>query len=505
MSNLARRLFQPVDIASLIAFRIAFGVLMLIAIARYFAHGWIDLFFVQPRVFFPYPGFEWIAPLPAPAMYALFVALAVLALFVAVGWRYRISIALFGLGFTYVHLIDRTNYLNHYYLISLLSALLVFVPAHRACSLDARRCPELRARKVPAWAVWLLRFQLGTVYVFGAVAKLNPDWLLRAQPLRIWLGANVDLPLIGPWMELPWVGYVASYAGLLFDSAVVPLLLCRRTRVLAYVGVLIFHLLTALLFRIGMFPWIMIALTPIFFAPEWPRRIVGGAVASFGPSAVSPRPTAWRYAGVVLASVYMLAQVVLPLRHFVRSGNVYWTEDGFRWSWQIMVMEKYGRASFRVTDVESGETRRVEPSQYLTRLQQFMLATQPDVIRSFALYLADETQRRGRKRPQVRADVFVTWNGRPNRRLIDPNVDLARSEVPAGWILPAVTAPADRAQAGTNLGIATSSSRSSNTTRTGMPMRMSDGATPSRLEINLGPSRNLTRTTAYGTSAANPG
>src|SRR5262249_9978442 len=125
---------------------------------------------------------------------------------------------------------------------------------------------------VPAWTVWLLRFQLGVVYVFGAVAKLNPDWLLHAQPLRIWLGANADLPIIGYWVEQPWLAYACAYAGLLFAACVVPVLVGRRTRSAAFAAVIAFHVLTALLFPIGMFPWIMMALTPVFFDPSWPRR-----------------------------------------------------------------------------------------------------------------------------------------------------------------------------------------------------------------------------------------
>ena len=170
-------LFAPLDIASLVAFRVAFGALMVVAISRYFAYDWIGQFFVTPRLFFPYPGLEWIVPLPAPAMYGLFAALGVAAFCVTIGAWYRPAILLFCLGFTYVHLIDRTNYLNHYYLISLLSALLVFLPLDRAGSLDAWRRPASRTATAPAWMVWLLRFQLAVVYVFGAVAKLNPDWL----------------------------------------------------------------------------------------------------------------------------------------------------------------------------------------------------------------------------------------------------------------------------------------------------------------------------------------
>ncbi len=228
------RLFRPLDIASLVAFRLAFGALMLCAVGRYFAHGWIDQFFVAPRLFFPYPGLAWLAPLPHGGMYLLYALLGALALCVLLGLWYRASAALFCIGFSYAHLIDRTNYLNHYHLVTLLSLLLVFVPAHRAYSLDVWRGTAPRRATAPAWSIWILRFQLGVVYVFGAVAKLNPDWLLTAQPLRIWLGANVDTPIVGALFEQAWVAYAFSYAGLLFDLSIVPLLLWRRTRAAAY-------------------------------------------------------------------------------------------------------------------------------------------------------------------------------------------------------------------------------------------------------------------------------
>ena len=463
-SHLVHGLFRPVDNASLVAFRIAFGGLMVIAIARYFAHDWIDEFYVAPRVFFPYPGLEWIVPLPGPAMYGLFAALGVAALCVTLGLYYRVAIAFFCLGFTYAHLIDRTNYLNHYYLVSLLSALMIVLPLHRAGSLDVWRRPALRAASAPAWAVWLLRFQLGVVYAFGAVAKLNPDWLYRAQPLRIWLGANLDLPLLGPWLEQPWVAYACSYAGLLFDAAIVPLLLCRRTRAPAYAAVLGFHLLTALLFPIGMFPWLMIGLTPIFFAPDWPRsrRETGVGrretevrlppVFPGRPSPVSRLPspisrlfpvspratpvgrlTPRRRLGMALLAAYAVVQIVVPLRHLFYAGDLYWSETGFRFAWQIMVMEKYGRGTLRATDPDSGESWVINPADYLTPLQVRMMATQPDMIRSFASIVAADLRPRGHARVEVRADIFATLNGRPHRRLVDPLVDLAResSDVPS--------------------------------------------------------------------------
>jgi hypothetical protein len=244
------------------------------AMLRFIAKGWVRELYIEPVFHFSYPGFEWVQPWPAPLMYAHFVALALLAIGVALGLFYRACITLFFLGFTYVELLDQTAYLNHYYLISLLSGLLIFLPAHRVWSLDAWRNPGLRTEVVPAWCLNILRFQVAVVYIFAGVAKLNADWLFRAQPLRIWLAARSDLPLIGHWLERTWVAYAASWFGAAFDCSIVFFLLCRRIRKPAFVFVVCFHVATWVLFNIGMFPWIMIVAATLLLPADWPRRLI---------------------------------------------------------------------------------------------------------------------------------------------------------------------------------------------------------------------------------------
>jgi len=429
-----RSLGAEVDAASLAAVRIAFGLLMLVAVARYFVHGWIAELFVAPTYFFPYAGLAWIRPWPGAGMYLHFAALGILALAIAAGYRTRASAALFCVGFTWVHLIDKTNYLNHYYLISLVAGLLAVLPADRAASLDARRRPEHAAATVPAWAVWALRAQLGLVYVFGGIAKLHPDWLLHAQPLKMWLGASAGAPLVGPLLETAWMAYLCSWAGVLFDLSIVPLLLWRRTRPFAYAAVIVFHLLTAWLFPIGMFPWIMIALTTVFFAPDWPRRWLRLAPRP-AVAAVPERAAAGRLVPAFLA-VHLIVQILLPLRALAAPGAVLWREDGFRFAWRVMVMEKNGLVTFRLRDGATGATWTVDPRRRLTPLQARMMATQPDMILAFARVLAAEARARGHAAVEVRADAFAALNGRPAQRFVDPDVDLLDPGPRAGWILP---------------------------------------------------------------------
>jgi hypothetical protein len=423
-----RRLFAPADIASLVAIRIAFGALMVVAVARYFAHGWIDDMFLAPRVFFPYDGLEWVRPWPGWGMYAHYAVLAAAALGVMLGCWYRLSIAVFCAAFTYAHLIDKSLYLNHYYLISLVALLLLWMPLGQAGAVDAWRHPRRRRATVPVCAVWMVRFQLAVVYVFSALAKINGDWLWHGQPLRIWLAAWADTPLLGPLLGWTPTAYAMSWAGMLFDLLIVPALLWRRTRLAAYATVVLFHLLTALLFPIGMFPWLMIVLTTVFFPPDWPRRLRIRLLPAEGTSGagrnrtLSPR---WRYATVAALGVYAAVQIVLPLRFLLRDGSVLWSEDGFRFAWRVMLMEKQGRAEFHLSDPSSGGHWTIDPHTYLTPLQAGMMATQPDMIGAFGRWLASEWAQRGYDDVEVRAEVYASLNGRPHRPLIDPALDLA--------------------------------------------------------------------------------
>ncbi len=319
-----------------------FGLLGFAAVIRFAAKGWINELYVEPAHHFTYVGFGWVQPWPVWGMYLHFALLALASLGVALGYRYRLSITAFFLLFTYIELIDKTTYLNHYYWVSLVSFLMIFLPLQRRFSLDAWRKLSLRSETIPVWVLWVLCAQVGVVYVFGGLAKLNPDWLFHAQPLRIWLYNSGDVPIIGLLLKEAWVAYAMSWAGTAFDLTIVGWLLWRRSRPIAYAILVVFHVMTWLLFPIGMFPWIMIAATLIFFPPDWPVRLytlLGGrrlALTRYtAPAAFTPEagnfPVRWRVGAVGLA-LFALLQVVMPLRHFAYPGNVRWNEEGYRFA-----------------------------------------------------------------------------------------------------------------------------------------------------------------------------
>ena len=466
---------QETSIAPLVTFRVLFGVVVAFGALRFMAEGWVELLIGAPSFFFSYYGFDWL-PRPSVAMgYQLYAIIAASALAVAVGWRYRVASIVLLLSFSYAQLIDATNYLNHYYLVALLAGLLCVVPAHASWSLDVRAGRQARYDTVPAWCAHVFMFQLVAVYVFAGIAKLNADWLLRAMPLTVWLPEHSHLPFVGSLLTERWVAYVGSWAGCLYDLTIVGWLLFRPTRRWAYVAVVVFHAATWLLFNIGLFPLIMVTSTLIFFNATWHQGVharVRQLVAGFGESwqllptpglqlinqgstlafgRVSERPvvrgtssTTPRAVGEItrwLLVGFVVVQIVLPLRAYAYPGPLAWGEEGYRFGWRVMLVEKAGTATFTLVDKETGRRRNIRNEDFLTPYQTKQMAIQPDFILAFAKHLGDlhRGQDGWSEELAVFVDARVSLNARRSRPLIDPRVDLLRAEnrfAHNSWILP---------------------------------------------------------------------
>jgi vitamin K-dependent gamma-carboxylase len=423
-TRLRNRAFAPVDIAALVWFRIAFGFLMIVEVQRFFANGWITRYFTEPGFLFKYYGFGWVHPLPDEGMKALFLGLGMLGFCIMAGFFYRVAAALFFLGFTYVFLLEQARYLNHFYLVCLYAFLIIFVPAHRAFSLDVLRRPSLRSATAPAWSLWLLRAQICVVFFFGGVAKLNPDWL-AGEPMRMWLAKRVDFPVVGPYLVQDWAPWFFSYGGLAFDLLIVPFLLWRRTRWWAFIPVAIFNLINAWIFQIGIFPWLALGAIVLLFAPKLPHpvRALWTPVSPAPPE--PPVSSSRRTLIVALVGAYLAFQFLVPLRHWLYAGDVMWTEEGHRFSWRMKLRDKEAKLALYAHDPDAGRTWRVTMANYITRPQYDEASGRPDMILQLAHHVADDFRKIGHTHVQIRARVTVSLNGRTEQLFLDPDVDLA--------------------------------------------------------------------------------
>ncbi len=419
--------------APLAVFRIAFGILIFWSTVRFWTNGWIDTLYIKPKYFFPFHGFEFVSP-SVGYIYIIFGICALSSLLVALGLFYRIAIISLFLSFTYIELIDKTTYLNHYYFISLISLLLVFLPAHVYFSLDSFRKKTLPADNIPQWCTDSLKLMVCIVYFYAGLAKINSDWILNALPLKIWLPARNDTPIIGFLFNYAWVPYLFSWFGCIYDLSIGFLLWNRKTRVAAYIAVIIFHLLTSLLFPIGMFPYIMIVTALIFFSGNFHEKLIHRTHKLLNlPASLIKHEKTFQYNPsfkpilFFFLSVFFSAQLLLPLRYLVYPDELFWTEEGYRFSWRVMLIEKAGFAQFTVKS-KNGKYIIVNNNEFLTPLQEKMMSTQPDMILQYAHILRDYYAQRGFDSPQVYVDSYVSLNGRRGTALIGAETDLAKEQ-----------------------------------------------------------------------------
>ena len=278
-------------------------------------------------------------------------------------------------------------------------------------------------------------------YVFGGIAKMNQDWI-DGWPMRMWLARSTDFPVIGQYFTKEWMVQAFCWGGMFFDLFIVPLLLWRRTRWLAVMLILAFHLANDRLFHIGIFPWFMLAATGVFFPPDWFRNLLNRICPikwRAAPDAAGPIAPCRAKVTLALLALWAIAQIAIPLRHYAIPGNVHWTEEGHRFAWHMMLLVKRGETRFALTNLDTGRQWMVDPERHLTPRQCFKLATHPDMILQFAHFLAARAKEQGHQRVAVHALTRVSMNGREPQPYIDPEVDLAaipRYRTPADWILP---------------------------------------------------------------------
>ncbi|HXH19383.1 MAG TPA: HTTM domain-containing protein [Chitinophagales bacterium] len=502
-SKFTSALFSQTDGSGLAFFRISFGFIMLWEVLRYFGKDWIQKYYIKPQFHFTYEWFPWVQPLPGDGMVYLFYLLGLLAIMIAAGFLYRAAAAAFFIVFTYVFLLEQARYLNHFYLVSLVSFLLIWIPAHRVFSVDSwrkkRTSPskkravknlsgkipaETNRQTVPVWSLLLLRFQFGAVYFFGALAKVNGDWL-RGEPMRHWLADETDFPLAGSLFTHEWMIYFVSYSGILIDLLAPLLLLFRQTRFFMFLILLAFHLTNDTIFKIGIFPYFMMLASTIFFPADWLRQmaalfhprsagkaafiIAAGFAVAMATSSLRENPEvipiavsfvaggilAWtfldlrnsavgkkttvkpalqpevklstpHYICMAAMALWAAVQIALPLRHYFIPGNVSWTEEGHRFAWHMKLRNKEGKIIFYAVEPSTGEKFPIEHTKILKSWQRSKMSTRPYMIQQFAKYAGVQLRKQYNKDYEIKVDSRVSLNYRPYETMIEPDADLSK-------------------------------------------------------------------------------
>lgn len=373
-------LFQPVHPAPLGLFRIILGLLLAWQSYFIFNFNFVETELIAPATHFSYPLFSilQLPVLPPTLMHVIFRLMGVASLAIAAGLFYRWSTLIFLLTFSYFFLLEKALFNNHYYLLILLNGLLLFIPAARWASLDNLRNPNTQALAVPFWQILILRFQIIIVYLFGAIAKFNKSWLLEAQPLKTLLAQY--LPIAGRYHEEAWLAYLISWGGFLFDLFI-PIFLCfKKTRLLAFAGVLIFNSTNHFLFNtdIGIFPFFMMGALVLFFEPQpMPPNV---------RQLPEPSPRHKSFVRTFLLS-YAAIQILIPIPYhfFATAQEKIFQEPRFFWTMKANL--KISNFQIIFEDPTSGKKVMHNPLHFVNQTQIQHLGSDPGIAKQYLKFL----------------------------------------------------------------------------------------------------------------------
>lgn len=429
-------LFKHIDNSALIVFRVLFGLLIFLESVGAIATGWVKRVMIDPQFTFNFIGFDWLQPLPGNWMYVYYIVMGVFGLFVMLGYKYRMSMLAFALMWSATYLMQKSSYNNHYYFLMILSFIMVIMPAHKYASIDVRQNPSLRQISMPNWCRWLFIIQLFILYTYASIAKIYPDWIDLTVPEML-MRAKQHYVLVGDVLQEKFIHYMIAYGGILYDGLIIPALLWKRTRKIAFIASIFFHLFNSFIFQVGIFPYLALAFFVFFFEPETiQKRFLKRKEIYKGNDIKIPG-----YATVfkTLLIMYFVIQIALPLRHYFIPDHVLWTEEGHRLSWRMMLRTKRGSTSFMVVDKATNAASKINLKDYLSQKQIRSVSAKPDVMWQFAQRLKRIYAEKGMD-IEVYVTSYVSVNGKPSKQLIDPKVDLASVKwnhfKHHDWILP---------------------------------------------------------------------
>lgn len=437
IQSILKSQFDQVDNSGLVVFRILFGFLIFIESAGAIFTGWVKETFIQPEYTFTMIGFDWLQPLPGNGMYYYFGLMAMLGILIMLGYRYHYSLGLFTVLWTASYLMQKSHYNNHYYLLILLCLLMWITPAYKFLSIDSSQNNTKLSHQCPRWCINIFKIQIWIVFTYAAIAKLDQGWL-SGDFINLVFIRKENYPIIGAFLQQAMLQKIVVFGGLIFDFFIIFGLLWKKTRIPSFIIAVIFHLFNSAVFQIGIFPFLMIALSILFFEPETIRKVF---LKNKAPAIeIKNNNVDFKKSYFIsILSIFFLIQLVLPLRHHRMEGDVSWTEEGHRLSWRMMLRTKSGNVKFRLKNQDNDSTWFVNPNTEVTIMQANSMAGKPDMIWQFSQKLKEKYFKQGYENIEIYAQSNVRLNKSNFYSIIDPDQDLAATKWErfkhSAWIL----------------------------------------------------------------------
>uniref|UniRef100_A0A8C1K702 Vitamin K-dependent gamma-carboxylase n=1 Tax=Cyprinus carpio TaxID=7962 RepID=A0A8C1K702_CYPCA len=461
---------RPTDPASLGIFRFLFGMLMALDITQERGLSHLDYKYLDGAPVCRFPLFNFLKPLPMDWMFFVYFVMFLGAVGIMLGCFYRLACLMFISTYWYVFFLDKTTWNNHSYLYGLIGFQLTLMDANRYWSVDGLRKPRKRNAHVPLWNYTMLRTQIFIVYFIAGVKKLDADWVEGYSMKYLahhWLFDPFKLILPVELISL----MVVHGGGLILDLTAGYLLFFDATRPVAFFFVSYFHCMNSQLFSIGMFSYTMLATSPLFCYPDWPRRFFGrfpeflqpilpfvspapipssSCVYPKPPSGsgeqqqeahAAPKPTTPSFKHkfrAIFTILYIMEQFFLPYSHFITQGYNNWTNGLYGYSWDMMVHSRsHQHVKITYRDGVTGEMGYLNPGVFT---QSRRWKDHGDMLKQYATCLSENLPHFNISDPEIYFDIWVSINDRFQQRIFDPRVDLVKADWspfrPNSWLMP---------------------------------------------------------------------
>lgn len=414
-------LFKNIDNAPLVIFRMFLGFLIACESFGAILTGWVTNTLVAPKFTFSFIGLEWLQPLPENGMYVYFIAMGILGLCIMLGYRYVITMSAYTILWAGVYFMQKTSYNNHYYLLLMVCFIMIFLPANKDKSYDATLGYTKRQQTMPSWIRFLFILLIGIVYTYASIAKFYPDWLNGTFTKNLMKNATYIPYLSEHLFVKKWFYLFLAYTGIIFDMFIVPLLLIKRTRTIALLLSLVFHIFNSITLQIGIFPYFALSFVLFFYEPERMRKL-------FFKNNINIKEEYNFYGKKLLYFLFipfLAIQLLLPLRHHFIKGDVLYTEEGHRLSWRMMLRNRSGYITINIIDKKTNKKTNYNYRNKLTPKQQRQLATKPDFIWQFCQRIKKEYKNEA-------ISIYISCKNSVNAGsyfyLIDPKYDMATAK-----------------------------------------------------------------------------
>lgn len=445
-------LFKEVDGYSLAIFRILIGLLISKDVLNQYLSIEYHLHSIPSDFRQSYYGFEWVQPEITLIAISSFI-LPISVFCIILGLFYRLMMPITTLIITYFFLLFPEHYLNHYYMLLLFCTLMCFLPANAVWSCDfllkkhIKKLPLIWGN-VREWNYWILRLQTEIILVYAGLVKINPDWL-RLQPLATWLRADMhNVPIIGGFFYYDTTIALGAYGIILLHTIGAPLLVWNTTRPWIVLLYCCFHLTNSQIFDIGMFPFLTIGATLLFFSPSWPRDLLVKCIPlKQNTNKISSNNrcslnTVDQNVIIFAMILWLSIQIAIPLPALFSSNLVTaWTGYNDLFSWRMMLNQRSIQvAIFAVYIPEKKTIEFIPMRKFLSERQCTRTPMKPNLTIQYAHYLKDNFSIKYKtSNVEVHAYIMMAVNYREPELWANPKVNLAEYKAIYGiheWLEP---------------------------------------------------------------------